>query len=248
MKKKVNAVVVIGLGLTFLYAMSSLVFLQYVHIPGFEHSTKGYSALFGALCLCSVAVVMLKEWGRQLFILLNAVMLISVGAEYIPKIDLLPLGYLFLNGIVLLYFTQGKIKRQFHKGRHVAWEKSILIVDDDEVAVRMLRPALLSHGYAVLTAETGADGLQIVQSQKPDMILLDVLLPDINGREVCRQLKEARETRDIPVVFMTAKDSLEDIQAETEVGGIGHITKPVEIEVLIQAVEKILMPEKKRTK
>lgn len=245
-EKKVNSVIIIGFGLSLLYAVSSLAFLQYVHIPGFEHSTKGYSALFGALCLCSLSVIMLREWGRKLLIVLNTIMLISVGVHYIPKIDLLPLGYLFLNGIVLLYFTQGRIKRQFHKGRHVAWEKSILIIDDDEVIIKTLRPALLSHGYAVLTSENGEDGLQIARIQKPDLVLLDVLLPGIKGREVCQKLKENPQTCDIPVVFMTAKDSLEDVQAEKEVGAVDHITKPVDVQVLIETIQKILASKQRR--
>ena len=71
-------------------------------------------------------------------------------------------------------------------------------------------------------------------------ILLDVILPGIKGREVCRKLKEDETTKDIPVIFLTAKDSPDDVKAEKEVGGEEHLTKPVTSKVLVSAVNKIL--------
>ncbi|MCK5081489.1 MAG: response regulator, partial [Candidatus Omnitrophica bacterium] len=69
---------------------------------------------------------------------------------------------------------------------------------------------------------------------------LDVILPGIKGREVCQKLKEDPRTKGIPVVFLTAKDSPEDIQAEKDAGSSGHITKPVNIKVLIETIQSIL--------
>jgi CheY-like chemotaxis protein len=158
-------------------------------------------------------------------------------------VDLAPLAYLFLSVIVLLYFSQNKVKRQFHLGRYDAWNRSILIVDDDEMIGKMIRPILFSHGYSVLTAETGEDGIQIAKKQKPDLILLDVILPGIKGRDVCRKIKEDPETAHIPVVFQTAKDSPEDIKAEQAVGSSGHITKPIDARVLIKTIQGILDPD-----
>ena len=240
MEKKVYNVEIIGLGLALLYATSCLLFLQYLNIPGFERYTVVYGVLFGLLFIGSLAVIALKEWGRKILIGLNSVMIFFLAARYIPEIDLIPLGYLFLNIIVLLYFTQSKIKWQFHVGKYENWNRSILIVDDDEAIIKTVRPILLSHGYAVLTASSGEDGLQIVNTQKPDLILLDVILPGIKGREVCQKLKGDPQTRDIPVVFLTAKDSPEDIQAEKDAGSSGHITKPVNIKVLIETIQSIL--------
>jgi CheY-like chemotaxis protein len=102
-----------------------------------------------------------------------------------------------------------------------------------------VRPLLLSHGYAVLTAPTGEDGLQIVQTQKPDLVLLDVILPGIKGREVCRMIKADPGTKHIPVIFLTAKDSPEDIKAEKEAGAAGHLTKPVQPQVLLDKVQSV---------
>ena len=244
MEKKVYNVEIIGFGLALLYATSCLIFLQYLNIPGFERYTVIYGILFGALFVGSLAVIALKEWGRKLLIGVNSVMLFFLVARYIPKVDLVPLGYFFLNIIVLLYFTQAKIKWQFHAGKCDAWNRSILIVDDDESVIKTLRPILLSHGYAVLTAGSGEDGLQIANTQKPNMVLLDVILPGIKGRDVCQKLKEDPQTQDIPVVFLTAKDSPEDIQAEKDVGASGHITKPVNTKVLIETIQGVLDSKK----
>ncbi len=202
--------------------------------------------MFGLSAVGSVAVVGLKEWGRKLLIAINTVMFICIMARYIPQIDLIPLGYLFLNIIVLLYFTQARIKWQFHTVKYAAWNKSVLLVDDDEAVIKTLRPILLSHGYAVLTAGSGEDGLQIAQRQKPDLIILDVILPGIKGREVCQQLKENYETKDIPIVFLTAKDSPEDLKAEKDAGSAGHITKPVDVKTLIGTVQNVLGPKEKK--
>lgn len=240
MEKKTHYIEIIGVGLTLLYATSCLIFLQYLNIPGFEQYPFLYGILFGALVIGALAIIALKEWGRKLLIVLNFVMLMFLAARYIPLIDIVPLGYILLSIIVLLYFTQPKVKQRFHAGRRDAWNKSILIVDDDETIIKTLRPMLLSHGYSVLAAGTGEDGLQVIRTQKPDLILLDVILPGIKGREVCQKLKEDPQTRDIPVVFLTAKDSPEDIQAEKEAGSSGHITKPVDMKVLVEMIQNVL--------
>ena len=70
--------------------------------------------------------------------------------------------------------------------------------------------------------------------------LLDVILPGVKGREVCKRLKNDQTTQDIPVVFVTSKDSPDDVQAEMEVGGLKHLTKPVSSKVLIAAIQEIL--------
>lgn len=242
MQKKIYNVEIIGFGLALLYATSCLIFLQYLNVPEFKFKIIIYVFLFGALLIGSLAVMTLKEWGRKLLVVLNSTMLLFFVIHYIPKIDLVPLAYVFMNVVVLLYFTQSKVKLQFHSAKHIAWHKSILVVDDDETIIKMVRPVLLSHGYSVLTASTGEDGLQIARTQKPDLILLDVILPGIKGREVCKQLKEKPETKDIPIVFLTAKDSPEDIQAEKNVGAMAHLTKPVNSKTLMETIQSILAP------
>jgi CheY-like chemotaxis protein len=171
-------------------------------------------------------------------------MLFCLAVRFIPQIDLVPLAYLFLSFIVLLYFTQSKVKLQFLKGKYDPWHRSILVIDDDEMIFKILRPVLFSHGYSVLTASSGEDGLQITKMQKPDLVILDVILPGIKGREVCKKIKEDPETHNIPVVFLTAKNSEEDIRAENEVGSSGHLTKPVDAKKLIEVIQHALNPKK----
>lgn len=240
MQKKIYNVEIIGFGLALLYAISCLAFINYLNIPGFKLHTAVYVIIFGALFLGSIGVITLKEWGRKLLILMNAVVLVCLVVRFIPQIDLAPLAYLFLSIIVLLYFTQSKVKQQFHKGKYGAWQRSILVIDDDEAIIKTVRPILLSHGYAVLSALTGEDGLQIIHTQKPDLILLDVILPGIKGRELCKKLKDDPQTQKIPVVFLTAKNSPEDVQAEKDVGAEGHLTKPVNAKMLMETIQGVL--------
>jgi CheY-like chemotaxis protein len=91
-----------------------------------------------------------------------------------------------------------------------------------------------------LTATSGEKGIQIARLQKPDLIILDVILPGVKGREVCQRLKDDDETGRIPVIFLTAKDSEDDIRAEKAVGAVTHITKPVNAKMLLSEVKKIL--------
>jgi CheY-like chemotaxis protein len=118
--------------------------------------------------------------------------------------------------------------------------KSVLIIDDDEALIKTLRPILINAGYSVLTANSGEAGLSVIENQNPDMVLLDVILPGIKGREVCQAIKENPQTKDMPVVFLTAKDSPDDIQAELDVGAEAHITKPVNAKQLLETVGKYL--------
>jgi CheY-like chemotaxis protein len=119
------------------------------------------------------------------------------------------------------------------------WQ-SILIVDDDETSQKITRGILLKAGYSVLTADSGEEGLRIAQEKKPSLILLDVIMPKMKGREVCQQLKEFPDTANIPVVFLTAKNSPDDVKAEMEVGAQAHLTKPVNPEQLITVVREVL--------
>jgi CheY-like chemotaxis protein len=120
-----------------------------------------------------------------------------------------------------------------------AW-KSILLVDDDETLIRTVRPILLSNGYSVLVATSGEEGLRVAKKQKPHLILLDVILPGIKGREVCRQIKSDGELKNIPVVFLTSKDSPDDVQAELAAGAQAHLSKPVTPKALLDAVQRFI--------
>ena len=119
-------------------------------------------------------------------------------------------------------------------------KKKILVVDDDKGLLKMIRVSLVNCGFHVLTAATGEKGLQLAQTKSPDLVVLDVLLPGIKGREVCVRLKQDRKTSHIPIMFLTAKDSPDDVRAEMEAGAITHLTKPVDPKELILEIKRIL--------
>lgn len=230
---------VIGTCLAVLYAISLWAILLFIKIPEYTTKTGLYSALFLFLLIASVALASFKEWGRKLIVVLNGFMLFCLLIKYVPQIDILPLSYFILSGVIFLYFNQSKVKNQF-EGRKIDNWRSVLVIDDDETLIKTIRPILMKSGFSVLTASTGESGLLVAKRQKPDLILLDVILPGLKGRDVCRQLKEDERTKSIPVLFLTAKDSPDDVQAEKEAGARGHITKPFVAKDLVKVLEEVL--------
>jgi len=104
----------------------------------------------------------------------------------------------------------------------------ILIVDDIPHNLNLLSQNLESQGYRVVAAPSGVVALQIVERTQPDLILLDIIMPEIDGFETCRKLKANPATAEIPVIFITAKDK-DEIDSLVEgflVGGVDYITKP----------------------
>ncbi|HHS12747.1 MAG TPA: response regulator [bacterium] len=115
--------------------------------------------------------------------------------------------------------------------------KTILTVDDTPANIRLLTHYLEKQGYRVLTAEDGFEGFKAAIHHHPDLILLDIMMPGTDGYEVCELLKAEEETRDIPVVFLTAKADVEDKVKGFELGAADYITKPfnlVEIATRVQ--------------
>ncbi len=117
---------------------------------------------------------------------------------------------------------------------------TVLVVDDDFTFVKLVKSYFLKKAVAVISAETGERGLEMAKRHKPDLIILDVILPGMKGREVCAKLKEDSATENIPVVFVTFKNSLDDISAEMELGAVMHLTKPINYGHLYDHVYKIL--------
>jgi len=103
---------------------------------------------------------------------------------------------------------------------------TILTVDDTPANIRLLTHYLEKQGYRVLTAEDGFEGFKAAIEHKPDLVLLDVMMPGTDGYEVCELLKAEEETRDIPVMFLTAKADVEDKIKGFELGAVDYITKP----------------------
>jgi two-component system, NtrC family, sensor kinase len=115
---------------------------------------------------------------------------------------------------------------------------NILVVDDTPANVRILTDALVKHGYEICSAMSGDRALEIVQDFVPDLILLDVMMPEMDGYTVCQRLKERPETHDIPVMFLSAIDNPSDKVRAFQVGGIDYITKPFHLDEVIARVSQ----------
>ncbi|MEM7626993.1 MAG: response regulator transcription factor [Planctomycetota bacterium] len=116
----------------------------------------------------------------------------------------------------------------------------ILLVEDERDLLELLKYNLDREGYSVSTAETGEDGLKIVRTQPPDLILLDLMLPSMDGLEVCRSLKARPDTASIPVIMLTAKGEESDIVAGLELGADDYITKPFSPRILMARIKAVL--------
>lgn len=110
---------------------------------------------------------------------------------------------------------------------------TILIVDDNKKNLQILGNILSENKYRVAMAIDGAKALELTPKLLPDIILLDVMMPGIDGFEVCRQLKSKAETCEIPIIFLTAKVDLEDVVTGFTIGGVDYITKPFKKEELL---------------
>ncbi|MEG4962218.1 MULTISPECIES: adenylate/guanylate cyclase domain-containing protein [unclassified Microcoleus] len=121
-----------------------------------------------------------------------------------------------------------------------ATPKDILIVDDMPDNLRLLSTMLTSHGYHVRKAINGHLALQGAQISPPDLILLDINMPKMNGYEVCEQLKLSEKTKDIPVIFISALDDVLEKVKAFQVGGVDYITKPFQVEEVLVRVQNQL--------
>ena len=119
-------------------------------------------------------------------------------------------------------------------------KKKVLIVDDSGLVRLIVSDELSKLGYDTYTASNADKALKICKTKKPDLILLDVMLPGINGFEACKLLKADPDTRKIPVVFVTAKDHPEDIQDGKRAGGVDYLIKPFVGGELQKTVVKII--------
>jgi two-component system KDP operon response regulator KdpE len=113
----------------------------------------------------------------------------------------------------------------------------ILVVDDDPLMVRLVRTHLERAGYRVLAARRGQDALDVAATDRPDLVILDLMLPDLDGYEVCRQL---RESSLVPVVMLTARGAQPDTLRGFEVGADDYLTKPFAPAELLARVQAVL--------
>lgn len=119
-------------------------------------------------------------------------------------------------------------------------KKKILIVEDEESLLKLESILLTSKGYEVLGVGDGQAALDVIAKIKPDLVLLDIMLPEIDGFEVCRRIKADEATRHIPVVMLTAKKSREDMARGEQVGADWYITKPFKSAMVIETIQRFI--------
>jgi len=113
----------------------------------------------------------------------------------------------------------------------------ILIVDDDTTNLQVIGSFLYNKNYKIILAKSGKDALKSIEKNLPDLILLDIMMPEMNGYEVCKKLKANNQTKDIPVIFLTAKTEAKDIIKGFNTGGLDYVTKPFIKEELLARIK-----------
>lgn len=119
-------------------------------------------------------------------------------------------------------------------------KKKILIVEDEESLLKLESILLTSKGYEVQGVGDGRAALEAISRSKPDLVLLDIMLPEIDGFEVCRRIKADDETKHIPVIMLTAKKSREDMARGEQVGADWYITKPFKSAMVIETIQRFI--------
>ena len=118
--------------------------------------------------------------------------------------------------------------------------KKILAVDDESDVLLIIRTALESEGFAVVTAGNGPDGLAAAYESRPDLIVLDIMMPEMDGFEVLKQLKEKDSTRDVPVVMLTGLSERKLIKRALDEGVTHYIVKPFDFQQFMQVIHRAL--------
>ena len=116
----------------------------------------------------------------------------------------------------------------------------ILVVDDEEDLLELVRYTLAKEGHSITCVDTGEKAVDSVQRKLPDLIVLDLMLPGIDGLEVCRRLKRDSRTRDVPIIMLTAKSEERDVITGLDGGADDYITKPFSPRVLLARVKSLL--------
>lgn len=130
-----------------------------------------------------------------------------------------------------IIFTKKQVSRAMTK---------ILIIDDSPTETQLLSGMMEKNGFEVLTSENGADGIEVAQSQLPDLILMDVVMPGMNGFQATRKLTKTKETAHIPVIIITTKDQETDRIWGMRQGAKSFLTKPVNESKLISTINSLL--------
>jgi DNA-binding response OmpR family regulator len=115
--------------------------------------------------------------------------------------------------------------------------KKVLVVDDDPVVIRLVKELLKTAGFAVETAKDGIDAMIMVQNNKPDLIILDIMMPELNGYDVLKTLKFKEEYKKIPIILLTAREQELDKRI-SQMMGIDYLQKPLDRETFLNKVQQ----------
>ena len=118
--------------------------------------------------------------------------------------------------------------------------KKILVVEDDRSSLTLLTYALGQEGYKVLAASDGFAGLKIAQNDNPDLIILDVMLPGLDGYEICRRLRQSPQTATVPIIFLSARADQGDKDVGLKMGANAYLTKPSDPSTILTKVGALL--------
>ena len=118
--------------------------------------------------------------------------------------------------------------------------KTILVIEDDPIALRFARYTLLQEGYEVITAPNGLEGLRKAQTEAPDLIILDIMLPGIDGFEICHRLRAEPQTARTPILMLTSKAQESDRQTGLQAGADDYLTKPALPSEITRRVQALL--------
>ena len=118
-------------------------------------------------------------------------------------------------------------------------KQTILAIDDEKDILKLLEFNLEKEGYQVLLGKTGEEGLELARNKKPDLIILDLMLPGIDGLEVCKLLKNQNITNHIPILMLTAKNTETDQVVGLELGASDYIAKPFSVKILLARIKNI---------
>lgn len=117
--------------------------------------------------------------------------------------------------------------------------KKILIIDDEPEIVKIISLRLKANGYEIISGSTGEEALRLTRAHSPDLVILDVMMPAPNGYKVCRMIKDNPDTKDIPVILLTAKTSESDKFWGHEAGADEYLMKPYNAEELLLSIKKL---------
>ncbi len=126
--------------------------------------------------------------------------------------------------------------------------EKVLVVDDEREFVDVISERLGAKGFDILRAFDGKEGIERARADKPDLIILDIAMPEMNGYDVCRKLKLDEKLKDTPIIILTAKFQPNDISFGVGMGADAYLTKPLELEPLLQTVKALLKAKKKRVR